>query len=230
MQKSLSLFVVFLFSFAVDSLAQGEFYTINHDTQVILRASEKSESEEKYYDSEGPQEILIYRTGIDRPVKLIGNVNLVSSSIDFEIGEVKHTLAIDEIDSILVSEINDIFGNGFKAKYVNSQLFSSEGGFYIEILAEGPSSVVMRRTTIKVRKANYNRALDIGNKKDSYKVRTEYYFYSRGSGMVKLPTDKKGFKRFLNVNESYLHPDLADIADMDAKQDLKLLVKYFNNK
>ena len=68
----------------------GEFYTINHDTKVMLKSSKKADPLTNYYTKPVLEDLLIFRNGIDRPIKLRGNIDFLSNNVDFDLLGVKH--------------------------------------------------------------------------------------------------------------------------------------------
>lgn len=217
---------------ATSLVGQGEFYTINHDTHVILKSSKKSNSLDKYYSNDRVEDIVIFRTGLDRAIKLKGNFDFVSNNIDFDLSGAKHSIPIENIDSIYVGFIpKDI--NLMQAKvFVNANVLSDGNDFYLESLEDGKVKLY-KRTLIKIRRANYNKALAIGNKEDTYKERYEYYIYTENNKLLELPKLNKSRKNLIrSYNETWSYfkkKDQVDqLLDCENERDLKILIKYLN--
>ena len=126
-----------LFCGCLNLTAQGEFYTINHDTKVMLKTSKKADPLKHYYSTPELEDVLIFRNELDRPIKLRGSVDLISNNIDFELLGLKHSIPLESVDSVYVGVIPNNMKGMEVVKYLNGNLFDEENNYYLELIEDG---------------------------------------------------------------------------------------------
>lgn len=225
----MQIVLFFLFCGGSSLAGQGEFYTVYHDTQVLLKNSKKADALKKYYVKKETEDLLIFRNGIDRPIKLIGNIDFVADNIDFQLLGVKHSIPLDNVDSVYVGYIPKDLKSMIVDKYLNGTLLDKDNEFYMQLIVDGETQLY-RRTKVKIRRANYNKALDIGNKEDTYNIKYEYFIYTESKGLLKVPKKNKSFLKLLRSYKGAASFFKKQDLDCKEEEDLELLITYINKK
>ena len=205
----------------------GEFYTINHDTKVMLKSSKKADPLTNYYTKPVLEDLLIFRNGIDRPIKLRGNIDFLSNNVDFDLLGVKHIIPLESVDSVFVGEIPENLKGMIITKYVNGSLFDENTAFFLEIIVEGELTL-FKRTKVRIRRANYNKALSIGNEEDRYQIITEYFIYTENNGLLEVPKKSKSFLKLISPFKGAASFYKKRKLNHKKVEDLELLITYIN--
>jgi hypothetical protein len=205
----------------------GEFYTINHDTQVMLKSSKKADPLTNYYAKPELEDLLIFRNGIDRPIKLRGNVDFLSNNVDFDLLSIKHIIPLESVDSVFVGEIPENLKGMIIKKYVNGSLFDDSKDFFLELIVDGELKLY-KRTKVQIRRANYNKALSIGSKKDKYQIKLKYFIYAENRGLLEVPKKSKSFLKLIKPYKGAASFYTKRKLSHKKVEDLELLITYIN--
>lgn len=195
----------------------------------MLKSSKKSSASNKYYGNDGLEDILIFRNGIDRPVKLKGNIDLIANNIDFQLLEETHYLPLEEVDSVYIGVIPRDLSAMIVSKYINGTLLDDSKDFYMELLVPGKVKLY-KRTKVKLRRANYNRALDIGDKEDSYRFKYEYFIHTENGKLLEVPKKNKSFLKLIASYDGAASFFEKRKLNCENEEDLRLLITYINKK
>ena len=229
MKISIKILVLFLFCGILNLSGQGEFYTINHDTQVILKSSKKNSALNKYYVNDGLEDILIFRNGIDRPILLKGNIDFMSNNVDFDLLGQKHMIPLENVDSVLMGVIPNDLKNMVVEKYVNGNRLDNDSDYFLHLLVDGKVKLY-KRTKVKIRRANYNKALDIGNKKESYQVKFEYFIFTENGELLEVPKKSKSFLKIIAPYKGAASFYKREKLSNKKEEDLESLITYINKQ
>lgn len=195
----------------------------------MLKSEKKADPLKHFYNDSELRDVLIFRSGLDRPVKLRGNVDLISNDIDFELLGLKHTVPLESVDSVFVGLIPDNLKGMDVVKYVNGNLFDEEMDYYLELIEDGDVKL-FKRTKVKIRRATYNKALAIGSKDEKYHITFEYFMYTENKGLVKVPKKNKSFLKLISSYKGAAAFFKKRKLKSKKEEDLRLLITYINKK
>lgn len=198
-------------------VAQGEFYTINHDSQVMLKTEEKKPSERTYYEDKNWTNCIMYLKGNEKPVEYAGKIDYYNSCLDLNISGHKRSVLMTELDSFNVVD----------KQYYSSNLFGSDDNQLLE-LVQGGSISLLKSYKVKFKKANHNKVTGTGNKKDSYLVSNDYYFLNSNKQLIEIPTSSKSFNKVLGKFRGAKAIVKRNSLDPKKEIDLVLLVNQLN--
>jgi hypothetical protein len=205
----------------ISSYTQGEFFTINHGSKVILYES-KVEKSYEYYLSSQNKKLNVYLKDNDDPIMYQGKIDLVNKCVEIEVLERYGELPYFRMDSLIVLD-NEVINN---TKFYNGLIFGhNKADLLLELMHDGDSKL-FKTYQLKTKRANYNPVLATGSKTDSYVKKDVFYFYNSRLGLVEIPSKNKEFKLFLKTNTTVEFKKLKNKLKPNKLDDLILLSNY----
>lgn len=157
---------------------------------------------------------LLFENGMESKVRFSGRTDFTDKSYQMNYNIVSQELLIENSESIVTfpSSIVDRMVVTDKGEIVDYCFL--EGNVY-RIILENQGLRLLKNHEVKLIKANYNAALDAGNIKDKYVLKSDFWILLDDQ-LYKLPSNRRKLKKVPNEIRSvcnYLHAKKVDLGD-----------------
>ena len=116
--------------------------------------------------------------------------------------------------------------------FVNAKEYADEAGTalsgFFEVISDG-TILVLKKTLISVKKANYIPALDAGTRDDEI-LKNDKFYYANANKVYALPTSKKKFLPIFKDKAEKME-EFIELNDMSLKEahHIKAIFEYYNS-
>lgn len=152
-------------------------------------------SDRRYYDTESSDELRIILDNDQVTNVVPGRIDFNNETVDVEVGVGGIAISKDYFKIIDVYRTLDNSAID-TLTYVNSGLiFNDKKSRILQVLSKG-EKVLLKHLEVKFVKSNYNKALNIGNKEDSFRVKETYYYFINDK-LVEVPFKSRKMSNFI---------------------------------